>query len=1425
MAKTPLEKLNSRYGVKSSSKTKSTKEELESQLSNYKTRLQAAGQDDPTDTRNWFEKLTNLEQDQNVLFDIFELIGRPQQAIYGAIDAATNNEDILEGAWEGFKGDRKLTGKELLTENFGWEDSDFNLLDPSSWGEMKPSDLVGFAADIFADPADIPLIALNVASGGATTPLTVAKFGADALDTAGDLSKVAKVADKTMDTVNTAKKGLKIGKYDVALTPFKKGAMSLSELPFRGAGALIKKGAKLTDSGVTKVLGKWDDFNNNKIQKHAALNNISLEDAAKDLKRTTGRLDTYKALKKDISDAVNNAKNVLGFVGRSRQIDEAKAFDKLMGEAKSDEISKLIDDIVKKSDGALDHDTVSEKLVNAIQSEKDWSLKGQDVINRLVEGKGTANLVTREQAEDVMKVLDQFGIKSKIIDDDLGDVEEFLRVLKDEDIELTKDDLLDNIGVQLSLNNKNLKDLYSIQDALFDPITKQVNNDLNSENIKTFKELVFGSKNIKSVNDQLKIDREFFKQTPELENLYKVSQNAVKDFATNVSDVTQGLDAGRAATTDYVKASRTEDLKRTPDKSFKSTEANLDASILQNNRAKRQETLNNIVKKSKKRDAYYKDIYLQDDDGYFITKNGELVKSPKNVKEGDSLIRNNAKYDEIVTRLENRKTSISRSLDAIEKVTEVRTTGVIKGFENLPKKYQNQINDYKKLLELETKEIIKTLDNVGDITPEILEYFDEVDDALKGFSKEAQNMKKLVNNKSRALTKYADDAEEFLGKLPSEKAGVDAEFKQLKQRGKDVATALTRTKNATSKALRNDIKEIGKAFEKGKEAGEKALKAVQDIKNKAKKIDLAKMANADLQVTLTQKSNLVNEKLKKVKSADEIFADVEGKIKREVEQLEILKSKQGQNFFKNKFEETFDDYVRGAIEQNASTKKFYDALATGIFENEDYIKVYNKTDEVPHGFRVMNGNKLIDKFDSYKPIMSDDGKAFGDILQKFKDKDILIDSQFATALNIASKRGDEVKPLLKLYDTLNNGFKRFSTLTLGFHARNIIGNSFNMVMSGVNPAKILPYYKDATKLINKADDLIKKANLGKLVGKELDEFAQLKEFYSAGFADAFTRGQGMEAIKQGRKSISQVSLNFNNRVDSMNRMALLMYAKDNPNYIKQLGKTDAVEAVRHVLFDPSNLSDLEANTIRRIIPFYTFTKQNLMFQANSVMKNTPKYNKLFKGFNKLYDSLPDNSYYDYQKDNMQIPLPWSDENGNQMFLKANLPLSDLGEFMSNPFKRTVSSLSPVISTPFELITGIDTYTGEESYNSDLQKGLNKLGINKPGINNAADAVETILTNFGIKNPTINLVKKINAIISGINGDSDPQQVWAEIFRSVLQNTNEENIELSKMYDDLEVYQAAVKQLKEQGIDVPTIRDITSSNNIKLNNIKRKRTRL
>ena len=252
------------------------------------------------------------------------------------------------------------------------------------------------------------------------------------------------------------------------------------------------------------------------------------------------------------------------------------------------------------------------------------------------------------------------------------------------------------------------------------------------------------------------------------------------------------------------------------------------------------------------------------------------------------------------------------------------------------------------------------------------------------------------------------------------------------------------------------------------------------------------------------------------------------------------------------------------------------------------------------------------------------------------------------------------------------------------------------------------------------------------------------------------------------------------------------------------------------------MSDLERNVFKKIIPFYTFTKQNLMFQAENVMKNTPRYNKLFKSLNKAYDSVGEDKYYQYQKESMQIPLPFTDGKGNQLFLKSNLPVSDLGEFIGDPLGRLAASTSPVIKTPYELKSGKSMFTGEDINYKTLSNTLNKLGVRDQGIENAAQAAETILNNFGLQNVSTNLISKVSSILDRNNDDKSNQQLWAEIFKSVLQNTKQESVENVKLYNELEQYQSILRRLKQQGVEVPTMTEI---NKMKLNRFKNKRASL
>ena len=255
--------------------TAGKKEKLQKQINNLSTRMNASGVDtlETKDTRNAVEKFLGLPENQNFIFDVFELLNRPQQALFGAIDAAQRGEDIGAAAWSNFKGDKETNFKQIL-KNAGMEDKE----------GLDLTDILGFAGDVFLDPMDLALIPVT---GGAN-------IAAKAADTAGDVAKGAKALDTAGDI---ARGGVKL--------------KSANDLIFEGAGKGIKGLARAADTGIEKALTKADElagitYKTAGAKSAANLGKVIKEGAGK----TIGKLEIYKDIKDQISKAFSTAASI-----------------------------------------------------------------------------------------------------------------------------------------------------------------------------------------------------------------------------------------------------------------------------------------------------------------------------------------------------------------------------------------------------------------------------------------------------------------------------------------------------------------------------------------------------------------------------------------------------------------------------------------------------------------------------------------------------------------------------------------------------------------------------------------------------------------------------------------------------------------------------------------------------------------------------------------------------------------------------------------------------------------------------------------------------------------------------------------------------------------------------------------------------------
>ena len=1322
--------------LRTKTSTTSNKNRLQNQVSNYKTRFSRAGLEDPTDTRNALEKKLNLEKDQNVLFDIFEIINRPQNALFTGIDEVLSGGSFAEGLKEGITGETKTTGKDLLLNHTNLDDEE---------GRLNAVDVLGFGLDVVADPLDYILAPVKVANTAADVAKAVDAARA-AGKTADEIANIAKVAEKGTHWALNASEGWR----------------PASEVLLRGAGGVIKGAGRKADELVEAGLKASDARNLAKVENYAQAAGVSTNKAARELNRSINKLGTYQDIKRGISRTLDSSKNLNGLTRKARDAEGVYELNKTAGTIANEALNKRAREIAttmaQKTNGNADeiYDTIARNLNTAVEANYDWTIRGDEILNELTQNKNI-DLFTKKNADKLQKELRKYGIN----------VNTDGRYVK----------LIDN-----KAKLANLTDEFA---------NKTFGKRLSVEDLKDIKDA-----------------DNFFKQSDELRSLYDDASKTLSDIATT-SDKITGIAAKNITKEGYIPHVLTEDTKeflsdtkklgKGTNSQFNTRKYNMTTNEVNRLKARQlSESQEKVARGLEKRT----DMFKKDADGnVLLDKDGNYVRDEDwfNAKVSDR--------EAEITKLKQQEISA-------QELTKLKTEGI-----DAIDKSKLTNKDLKKL------NVVEQIDDYQNTVREL---------KTLDFNKIPAENSEVVKSVRTAVTDYKKANTKVVNALKN--GADDATVKTLKENAdllkKEVTVQINKAKKYMDKQSIDAVKDANKAFKEGKSVGAKIQKAEMNTQRAiALKNELAEEAGT-LSNSLKETIAYKEAALKKFKNAEEsVWNRQVESLNKLYESEKLLSSREGQQFFQTNFFDSITAYVNRNAQFSKGAQVYNEALQNGIFGNPEYIKFADdlKDGKIPYGFEKVNGTYLNNKLSKYNGILPEGVKTT--TLDNLKGKTVYMDKELANILRVGSNAlSNEVHPLLKVWDGMNNVFRKFSTFTLGFHMRNFTGNMSNMVLSGMPASKIPEYYKKAASLWNKSDDLMQKFVAGSLSEAEQIEWNTLQEFYEAGFAQAFTKGQGFEEIAekgaQSKKLVDKItgaSLDLNNKLDSYNRLALMMYAKDTPSYLEKIGKATPIEAVRYALFDPSNMSDIERNVMKRIIPFYTFTKQNLLFQADNLMKNTPRYTKLYKAIRDAYDDLPDDSYYGYQRDSMQIPIPFTGEDGNPLFLKTNLPLSDLGEYLENPLQRITSSVSPVIRVPFEMATGISTFTGDEAQYNSLTGLANTLGIPmSPGVQNTVEMTEQILNGLGLQNVSSNVAKKINAILQNYNGDKTGEQLWAEIFRSVLQSTQQENVQLNNLYDDLEAYQAEISRLKKQGIDIPTIKEITASNNLKLNNLKKKR---
>ncbi len=359
--------------------------------------------------------------------------------------------------------------------------------------------------------------------------------------------------------------------------------------------------------------------------------------------------------------------------------------------------------------------------------------------------------------------------------------------------------------------------------------------------------------------------------------------------------------------------------------------------------------------------------------------------------------------------------------------------------------------------------------------------------------------------------------------------------------------------------------------------------------------------------------------------------------------------------------------------------------------------------------------------------------------------------------------------LLRAFDKIQNVWKSSVTSMFpAFHGRNGISNVFlnylDIGVDALNPARhgiatdLLHKNQQAEKLIQMAygigEEAIKaKTELNQLLLQPILKdrfgyswtFGELRSLiknnrvaFGAEFVGLMDIGEEISeklagiAMKPQEKVISiagkvlptsrsfvgyQVGRKVGNFIEEEARLV---------NFISNLRKTGdpflAASRAKQFLFDYQNLTAFERTFLRRLIPFYTFTRKNLELQVKSLLTVPGRISTEVKTLTTIGDIISGNQKLT-EEDKKKLP-DWIKQGIGILAGKKGETLTILGSLQTpfeQPFQalqpnQIMGSISPLIRAPLEQATGYNFFYGKALSDVD----------NAAGFKNAPEAVKQFI---------------------------------------------------------------------------------------------------
>lgn len=418
---------------------------------------------------------------------------------------------------------------------------------------------------------------------------------------------------------------------------------------------------------------------------------------------------------------------------------------------------------------------------------------------------------------------------------------------------------------------------------------------------------------------------------------------------------------------------------------------------------------------------------------------------------------------------------------------------------------------------------------------------------------------------------------------------------------------------------------------------------------------------------------------------------------------------------------------------------------------------------------------------------------------KKEGNNILINPEVVRLLDVNTKKSANI--LLRIYDKGLDTFKKFKTTSITNQLNNLSGNMINLRLGGVDFTKQAELYPKAVSILSSGKDLMEKSSKGiKLTIAEQKNLELYKELMSHNIVsrhlsidlkDApesiktyFRTGKKPQGIKKITDGLPYLSAKMNEGLDNLSRTVMYLEAKRNPKVLKNLNVSTPIEAVKKVLFDPNDLTMFERDVMKRIIPFYTFTKKNLVYHIQNLgSANGSKYYRLMKEMKGLRNlATGGEDMESWVKDGLYIPIPSMSKTGSYRVLRAKLPIDNVFDTFRDPLRTFINSSAPMIKGPFEYTLNKQVFN-----NQDIEKFPGERSRNLPFLTKKQEYLLGSMTGLDVP---------IKSIYKPFKDDKNSNTLIDKILDTATIKRNNEDVKLSNLFERKDYLDKRLKQNKQ-----------------------------